>query len=233
MSLHDASDHLAATFDLGTGPSFADTVTTLTDTRAALAHCRRAATINQTNARRLAITKTTVGDGRVITYRNGARARTHTTVRAADIKHRNPRAYEGSRILVPRVSVTAPAGRAVPPVPGVLDIERDLTIPQLVRAMDNVTNARRDLKPVHDAARDRLLEIATLIDWDGLVRAFTGGWKVQTTVRQYSAAALEERYPAVFRRLARTEHIPERRGYYVLVADGIDPEDEMDEFDGD
>lgn len=157
---------------------------------------------------------------------------TMRTVDSEAVKRTYPKTWQLSRIVVPRVAVTAPKTFALeipvprlPAVPrGVDNLDRCVAAYKH-RAFDRFESLRRD----EAVLIARLDTIADEFDWDGLPLSFSDGWRVGLRCLRFDADRLTEIAPDVFDELAVEKT---RTGSTRLYLARPGEDDERHELDG-
>lgn len=247
-SLDDASDYLSATLTVPAGLTLAQCVRELTAVRARLKALDNAAACAQRNARKTKALKTAVQYGRDnrTRYRLVLVGATQPTRRRSfdskAFKAARPDLYEQARVWKPRIDA---AGLIHPPdVPDDrlyhLDPETDLTLRKTMFLMSDIAAAREEPAAQEKALKSRLMQwgsaaIAAQL-WDGTAVTTPDGWRYGVRTIAFDSSLVKVIDPGLYDEFTIETEVAGRAGSYKLVEyneNDVDPEDEIDEIDGD
>lgn len=261
LTLDEFSDWLHAepthAGELAHGESFADTVRGLQAARAAVKMTgpvskRLGADMRAFHdSHRNDVGKRTYGD-RVLRFAGGAEGKRKRVVEPAVVKKERYAAWDTAWALKPRIEIaTTDAALLVPQVDGLDDLYQPSDEPRL----RDLYQAKQDLlalcRPFAAAEKGhvlRLMEIAEITEWDGVLWTFRDGWKVATNVAWFDQDTFKVMYPLLFEKYAIEKLVGKRdpsvrfaaptTGEYKMInnqwtwVDAAGQIDEQDEQDG-
>jgi hypothetical protein len=204
--LHTSTEYAGA---LAGALTFADTVTALFDTKAALAQIQKCSDAIYADMREAYDATASDPARRRVGNKElklvGVREPELTrSVDSKIVRRDHNDAWAASRILKPRFSVSAKAVRDIVEVDGLDAIypKRTSDIATLMDARAALRDLRKSFTADEEAYKARLEQIATTTGWDGQARTFLDGWKVQTSVLQFDADTFAEMFPELYDALA-------------------------------